>query len=830
MADDGARIDPNDLEPGMQLTPTLEVVRRLGEGGMGSVWVAFDKKLEREVAVKVISSALMSSADSLRRFQREARIAARVHHPHVVHMFDFGLLDDRVPYLVMELLKGEGLDERLDREGVLTPPACALLVDQLAQALSAAHDAGIVHRDVKPANVFLVDSTYDLFVKIVDFGIAKPTRSGDTTAVTMAGTLVGTPSYMSPEQLLSTAEAGPSADLWGLSVVAYECLTGYLPFDAETVAALGQVLGKGEFTAPSVHRDDLPPELDAFFTRAFALDPHERFQDPTELAAAFVQAAGGLPARSSQRHGERAARTSALGDAQTLTPSRSFPSPSSREMSPGKLGKYQLVAELGHGGMADVYLAVAQGPTGFGFSKLMVVKRLRPSLADDREFVGMIVDEARLAARLNHSNVVQTLEAGRVGKHYFIAMEYLDGQPFDRVLNRAHRRREGMPKDLGYVVVSDMLAGLHHAHELRDYDGGRLNVVHRDVSPHNVFVTYDGQVKVVDFGIARAANRATYTATGVVKGKVFYMAPEQARGDELDRRADLFAAGVLLWETAVGRRFWGGKDDFVAMNLLTHGDYTGSPKAADASVPDAIDAICKRALAHDPAGRYPTAAAMQADLDRAIHELRAGADVARGHANHELGELVAGLFADERQEIQGKIERQMNALAEATHPELIEAVPISARRSTPNDQEAPTELRGAAETVTSDSTDPQVIAVPKTAPSSRMWIAVAGAVAVVGAAVFALSRGEPPPAQPAATPSPETATATSDAAEPPVADAAHTAAAPVSTPGADAGVEPRQAGKEGGGQRPAAPPATPHPSSTGVGVKSTRPIDTADPY
>ncbi|HZO14048.1 MAG TPA: serine/threonine-protein kinase, partial [Polyangiaceae bacterium] len=242
-----ARIDPSDLEPGMQLTPTLELVERLGEGGMGSVWVAFDKKLERDVAVKVISSALLSSADSLRRFQREARIAARVHHPHVVHMFDFGLLDDRVPYLVMELLKGEGLDARLDREGVLTPSSCALLVDQVAQALRAAHDVGIIHRDIKPANVFLVDSTYELFVKIVDFGIAKPTKVGDTTAVTMAGMLVGTPTYMSPEQLLDAQEPSPHTDMWGLAVVAYECLTGYLPFDAGTVAALGGVLSRGEF-------------------------------------------------------------------------------------------------------------------------------------------------------------------------------------------------------------------------------------------------------------------------------------------------------------------------------------------------------------------------------------------------------------------------------------------------------------------------------------------------------------------------------------------------------------------------------------------------------
>src|SRR5262245_45560386 len=202
------------------------------------------------------------------------------------------------------------------------------------------------------------------------------------------------------------------------------------------------------------------------------------------------------------------------------------------------IGKYQLIANLGHGGMADVYLSVVHGPVGF--NKLTVIKRLRPSLAEEQEFLAMFLDEARLAARLNHPNVVQTNEVAEIEGQYYIAMEYLDGQPLNRILTRAQKAGT-LPRELLIRVVADCLAGLHYAHELADYDGSPLGVVHRDASPHNIFVTYDGQTKVVDFGIAKAATRSAETRGGVLKGKVAYMAPEQARSGEVDRRSDVFA-------------------------------------------------------------------------------------------------------------------------------------------------------------------------------------------------------------------------------------------------------------------------------------------------
>jgi serine/threonine-protein kinase len=316
------------------------------------------------------------------------------------------------------------------------------------------------------------------------------------------------------------------------------------------------------------------------------------------------------------------------------------------------LGRYRLIASLGHGGMADVFLGVAEGPVGF--TKLQVIKRLRPNLAEDPELLTLFLDEARLAARLNHPNVVQTNEVGEQGGGYFIAMEYLDGQPLNRILQRtAGLGAARLPVLLR--VLADALAGLHHAHELCDYDGKALQVVHRDVSPHNLFVTYDGQTKVVDFGIAKAATRSSETRAGVLRGKVSYMSPEQARFEPVDRRADLFSAGAVLWEILAGQKLWRDRADTSILAELISGEI---PDVADTApgTPRELAQICRRALAPEPADRYATAAQMRADLLTYLE--------ARGHIGAEqVAAFLAPLFADKRAEMKAVIERQLSGLA-----------------------------------------------------------------------------------------------------------------------------------------------------------------------
>jgi serine/threonine-protein kinase len=342
-----------------------------------------------------------------------------------------------------------------------------------------------------------------------------------------------------------------------------------------------------------------------------------------------------------------------------------------------RLGKYRLVAELGRGGMAKVFLAITQGPGGF--NKLVVVKQIMPEYAEDPEFVSMFLDEARLAAQVRHPNVVQTNEVGEDQGRHFMVMEYLEGQPLSRLRYRLGRAN-AMPLALHLRVLSDVLAGLHCAHELRDYEGQPLGVVHRDVSPENVFVTYDGAVKVVDFGIAKARDSVSETQVGTVKGKVAYMAPEQALGKRLDRRTDLFAVGVMLWEAATGVRMWKGVSHGQILQRLADHDVP-APRSVCPDIPDALDAVIRKATAPRREARYATAADFQADLEALLVELD---DHTHGR---EIGALIATHFAAERTQIKGVVEEQLRALAREERTATVSRLPVL-DHPTPQPQES----------------------------------------------------------------------------------------------------------------------------------------------
>ena len=273
--------------------------------------------------------------------------------------------------------------------------------------------------------------------------------------------------------------------------------------------------------------------------------------------------------------------------------------------------------------MGIVYLAMAQGPGGF--SKLKVIKRLRPDLAGEPDAVQMFLEEGRLSARLHHPNIVQTNEVGFDGKHYFLEMEYLEGQSLTALTKRA--ARAGGARHFRSPSTSSRRHWRGFTTRTSSsITTAPLSVVHRDVSPHNVLVTYDGEVKVLDFGIAKAAGSSSETKTGFLKGKVTYMAPEQVARKALDRRVDIFAVGVMLWEALTGARMWGDLDDFEIF-LKLRSDAIPSPRTVRPDVPEALEAICMRALMRDPAERFATAAEMQRALDEWLEEAggRAGA-------------------------------------------------------------------------------------------------------------------------------------------------------------------------------------------------------------
>ena len=423
-------------------------------------------------------------------------------------------------------------------------------------------------------------------------------------------------------------------------------------------------------------------------------------------------------------------------------------------------GKYRLIASLGHGGMADVFLAVAQGPVGF--NKLQVIKRLRPNLAEEPEFLAMFLDEARLAARLNHPNIVQTNEVGEVAGQYFIAMEYLDGQPLHRIIHRGSKNG-ALTRSMGLKILADTLGGLQSAHELTDYDGSPLRVVHRDASPHNVFVTYEGQTKVVDFGIAKAATRSADTRTGVLKGKIGYMAPEQARCEQVDRRADVFSIGVILWELLATNRMWKGMSDVEILDQLMHNRIPDITSVRGDLSPELVH-IVRRALAPNAAERYSTAAEFRHDLTDEI--AREGARDPRQSrvGDEEIGILVSNLFQDKRTQLKAILEKQLSGLKtgqfEGVRITDLPASSLSLPRITTTSVSDPTPSATLNPVAPQSTTGMLPVIVPPAQPSRKVPFIIAGAAAaavLVGVLVLGGRNNSPTPAAEGAPTTPASA-------------------------------------------------------------------------
>jgi serine/threonine-protein kinase len=285
------------LGAGMQVTPNVRLVKQMSAGGMGSVWLAEHTGLKTRVVVKFMLSELGSSKSAQSRFRREAEAAAKVKSPHVVTMHDHGLTDDGVPFIVMEYLEGRDLGAHLTEKGKLEPRQVYTIIAQVSKALAKVHAAGLLHRDIKPDNIFLVDSDDDeIFVKLLDFGIAKShtdeTRETTLDGETKTGQVVGTPFYMSPEQVTAQKTIDLRSDLWALGVVTYEALTGTRPYDGPSFGALAVKIATGDPDKPTSANPDLPPGIDAWFAKVCARDASARYANAKELAEGLRLALG----------------------------------------------------------------------------------------------------------------------------------------------------------------------------------------------------------------------------------------------------------------------------------------------------------------------------------------------------------------------------------------------------------------------------------------------------------------------------------------------------------------------------------------------------------
>jgi serine/threonine protein kinase len=306
-----------------------------------------------------------------------------------------------------------------------------------------------------------------------------------------------------------------------------------------------------------------------------------------------------------------------------------------RASAPDRIGPYEVLGHLATGGMAELLLARRVGIEGF--QKVVVLKRILPGFAKNPDFVEMFLHEARLAATLEHPNIVQVFDIGKTDDDYYFAMAYLHGKDVLAILRELIRRNERLPIVHAIAIACGIAAGLHHAHEQVGFDGTPLGIVHRDVSPANAIVTYDGSVKLVDFGIAKAAASANVTRVGVRKGKAAYMSPEQCRGDPLDRRTDIWSLGVVLYEMLTMVRLYRADTDLAIMHRIVSQDVP-PPSTVGAEVPAPLEAIVLRCLSRDRDRRYATALELQHALESCARELQLGPSAVG------LGAYVRGLF------------------------------------------------------------------------------------------------------------------------------------------------------------------------------------------
>ena len=282
-----------------------------------------------------------------------------------------------------------------------------------------------------------------------------------------------------------------------------------------------------------------------------------------------------------------------------------------------KLGDYLILEKIAHGGMAQIYKAQTTDPKGTG--RLVVIKRILPHISSNKDYISMLVDEAKMASRFSHGNIAQIYDLGRVDDDYFIVMEYVDGKTLGEIFKAFQSRPEAIPIDILVYILMQVCQGLEYMHSRRDPQGKSLGIVHRDISPQNVIVSHSSDVKIIDFGVAKAFDRESYTESGVLKGKFAYMSPEQVDGSDLDNRSDIFSAGIILWEMLTGKRLFKQRTNQMTIKAIRKAKV---PKLRNirSDIPKDLEKIILQALHKNRKKRYASAAEMGYDLSRILVE------------------------------------------------------------------------------------------------------------------------------------------------------------------------------------------------------------------
>jgi serine/threonine protein kinase len=668
----------------------------LGKGGMATVYLGFDIRLKRRAAIKVINTSLRGNPEYAARFEREARAIAQLKHPYIVGIYRYGEVEG-LPYIAMEHIKGTNLAAVLatyrQQNELIPHPAISRIMRQVCQALDYAHKNAVIHRDIKPSNIMLDQEGNAI---LTDFGLVL--LNDDTRGETL-----GTPQYMAPEQVISSAAAVPQSDLYSVGIILYEMLTASLPFDAEHPHDVTMMQLMEPPPSPRKRNPNLSLELEVVLLKALAKEAEHRYPNGAALIEALDQAlqirpvpAPGSTPGAGQSAPEapltvskalptepevqpktrpatmslyilnnvralladladqlpQAGLTRFFVDVPTFKPVRQQLAQSKHkadmierlleyaeqtvqvdgllallearypdlyakhqpyyelirtgqgDLVGRNLGKYHIVEWLGRGGMADIYKAYQSG-----LARFVAIKVIYNYLADSEDFIERFEREAMAMARLHHANIVQVLDFDRDDDLHYMVLEFIDGPTLQAELDARSATAERFP--LAEVVrIFEALTGAI------DYAHGH-GMIHRDLKPSNIMFTPNRRVVLTDFGIVRLKDAPHYTLTRIAMGTPAYMAPEQARGEPVDERSDIYSMGVMLYELATGRLPFDADNPVVIMLALEE-DSWPRPTQVNPDLPPAVEQIILKAMHKNPAGRFQTAGELARSLQAAV--------------------------------------------------------------------------------------------------------------------------------------------------------------------------------------------------------------------
>ncbi len=556
-----------------------EILDIIGKGGMGAVYRARHVYLDEERAIKVINSAQLASGKSthfIDRFIREARILTKLRHPNLVELYEFGRLDESMFFMVMELIRGESVLQRIKKLGKIPVQESLKIIREAARGLQLAHQKGIIHRDISPDNLLLVKSdSEEEITKVIDFGIAKPTIE-ETHRYTMENMFLGKPEYSSPEQCgfhEEGEEIDHRSDIYSLIITLYYMLAGKLPFFS--VTPQGWLMK---------HASEIPKPISSHFSPG-AL--------PDGVDALIAKA---LSKRRGDRQASMGELIQELDKITNREPSSGAITPSSgrftgTEFQPGELfaKRYLIEKKLGRGGMGVVYKAI---------DKILEVpvalKTMNPGIGDDERTLNRLKREVILARKVAHPNVCRIYDIGESDGIHYVSMEFLEGKSLADILVQDG----ALSPERGIPIIRQVLEALDEAH--------KVGVLHRDLKPQNIIVDKNDRPYIMDFGISTSSEVSRLTQTGALIGTPRYMAPEQfgSRG-AADHRADIYSIGIIMFEMFTGMLPF--EANTPASVMFAHLNSTPpKPSVIKPDVPFELEEIILKALEKDPRNRFQT--------------------------------------------------------------------------------------------------------------------------------------------------------------------------------------------------------------------------------